>query len=143
MRSPRVLIYVVRGAAKKVPQSAGLLALPNLHAARENPFGMEVTIHDRTHTVGPELRSYAATKVASLTDHFDLIRSAEVEFDRDLKKRRQPLEVVKITVHLLGHRLADLRAHATGGEQRATFDLAIDKLDGELAELKEQVKSHS
>jgi ribosomal subunit interface protein len=103
---------------------------------------MEVTIHDRTHTVGPELHSYAAKKVASLADHFDLIRSAEVEFDRDLKKRRQPLEVVKITLHLLGHRMADLRAHETGRQQRATFDLAIDKLDDELAQLKEQVKSH-
>ena len=71
---------------------------------------MEVTIHDRTHTVGPELHSYAAKKVASLADHFDLIRPAEIEFDRDLKKRRQPLEVVKVTPYLLGHRLGDLRA---------------------------------
>jgi ribosomal subunit interface protein len=108
----------------------------------ENPVDMEVTIHDRTHTVGPEFRSYAAQKVAGLADHFDLISSAEVEFDRDLKKRRQPLDVVKITVHLTGHRLADLRAHETGRQQRPTFDLAIDKLEGELVQLKEQVKSH-
>jgi ribosomal subunit interface protein len=108
----------------------------------KNPIGMEVTIHDRTHTVEPSLRSYAAQKVASLADHFDLIRSAEVEFDRDLKKRRQPQQVVKITLHLLGHRLADLRAHETGRQQRATFDLAMDKLDGELTQLKEQVRSH-
>jgi ribosomal subunit interface protein len=133
-------LYVERD--ERVPPSAGLSALTNPDAARENPLGMEVTIHDRTHTVGPELQSYAAKKVASLADHFDLIRSAEVEFDRDLKKRRQPLEVVKITLHLLGHRLADLRAHETGGHRRATFDLAIDKLDDELAQLKEQVKSH-
>jgi len=103
---------------------------------------MEVTIHDRTQTVEPAFGTYAARKVASLADHFDLIRSAEVEFDRDLKKRRQPLQVVKITLHLLGHRLADLRAHETGRDLRATFDLAIDKVDGELTQLKEQVRSH-
>ena len=108
----------------------------------ENSVGMEVNIHDKTHTVGPAFRIYAAKKVASLADHFDRIRWAEVEFDRDLKKRRQPLEVVKITLHLVGHRLADLRAHETGRQQRATFDLALDKLDGELAQLKEQVKPH-
>lgn len=103
---------------------------------------MQVTVHDRTHTVEPAFRTYAVKKVASLADHFDLIRSAEVEFDRDLKKRRQPLQVVKITLHLLGHRLADLRAHEAGGDQRATFDLAVDKLDGELTQLKERVRSH-
>ncbi len=104
--------------------------------------GMEVTVHDRTHTVEPEFRSYAAAKVAALVDHFDLITSAEIEFDRDLKKRRQPLQVVKITLHLLGHRLADLRAHEAGRVQRATFALALDKIDGELTRLKEQVRPH-
>ncbi|HEX9097975.1 MAG TPA: ribosome-associated translation inhibitor RaiA [Candidatus Dormibacteraeota bacterium] len=103
---------------------------------------MEVTVHDRTQNVEPAFRTYAAQKVASLADHFDLIKSAEVEFDRDLKKRRQPLQVVKITLHLLGHRLADLRAHEVGRDQRATFDLAVDKLDGELTQLKERVRSH-
>lgn len=103
---------------------------------------MEVNIHDRTHNVEPTFRSYATMKVASLADHFDLVTSAEVEFDRDLKKRRQPLQVVKITLHLLGHRLADVRVHETGRDQRATFDLAIDKLDGELTQLKERVRSH-
>lgn len=128
--------------AARTPHSAARSAFANPDAANENPVGIEVSIHDRTHTVGPAFRTYAAKKVASLADHFDRITWAEVEFDRDLKKRRQPLEVVKITLHLLGHRLADLRAHETGRQQRATFDLAIDKLDGELTQLKEQVTSH-
>lgn len=77
-----------------------------------------------------------------LADHFDLISAAEVEFDRDLKKRREPLHVVKVTLHLFGYRLQDIRAHETGRDQRATFDLAMDKIDGEVTQLKERVKAH-
>ena len=77
-----------------------------------------------------------------LADHFDLITAAEVEFDRDLKKRREPLHVVKVTVHVLGHRLPDIRAHETGRDLRATFDLAMDKIDGEVTQLKERVRAH-
>jgi ribosomal subunit interface protein len=126
----------------RVPLFAGRLALVSAQAALKNARVMDVTIHDRTQTVEPAFRGYAAEKVASLADQFDLIRSAEIEFDRDLKKRRQPLHVVKITLHLLGHRLAALRAHETGRDQRATFDLAVDKLDGELTQLKDRVTQH-
>jgi len=78
----------------------------------------------------------------ALADHFDLITAAEVEFDRDLKKRREPLHVVKVTLHVVGHRLPDVRAHETGRDLRATFDLAMDKIGGEVTQLKERVMSH-
>ena len=77
-----------------------------------------------------------------LADHLDLITAAEVEFDRDLKKRREPLHVVKITLHLVGYRLRDLRASETGRDQRATFDLAMAKIDSEVTQLKERVREH-
>ncbi len=101
---------------------------------------MEVAIHDRTHNLPTEIRAYVENKVLGLADHLDLITAAEVEFDRDLKKRREPLHVVKVTLHVLGHRLPDVRAHETGRDLRATFDLAMDKIDGEVTELKERVK---
>lgn len=104
---------------------------------------MKVAIHDRTQDVSPEVRTYVEDKVIGLADHFDLISAAEVEFDRDLKKRREPLHVVKVTLHLVGHRLRDLRASETGHDQRATFDLLMAKIDGEVTRLKEQVRAHS
>jgi ribosomal subunit interface protein len=107
-----------------------------------DPTDMEVAIHDRTHDVTAEERGYAERKVAALADHFDLIARAEVEFDRDVKKRREPLYVVKVTLHLIGHRLHDLRAHESGRDLRATVDLLMDKIDGELTTLKERVKPH-
>lgn len=103
---------------------------------------MEVAIHDRTESLPPEVHAYVEKKVIGLADHFDLISSAEVELDRDLKKRREPLHVVKITLHLVGHRLRDLRASETGREQRATFDVLMEKIDGEVSRLKDQVRAH-
>jgi len=103
---------------------------------------VEVAIHDRTHNLPIEIRAYVEKKVIGLADHCDLITAAEVEFDRDLKKRREPLHVVKVTLHVVGHRLPDVRAHETGRDLRATFDLAMDKIGGEVTQLKERVMSH-
>jgi len=103
---------------------------------------VEVAIHDRTHNLPTEVRAYVEKKVRGLADHFDLITAADVEFDRDLKKRREPLHVVKVTLHVLGHRLLDVRAHETGRDLRGTFDLAIDKIDGGVTQLKERVRAH-
>jgi ribosomal subunit interface protein len=103
---------------------------------------VEVAVHDRTHSLASDLRAHVENKVAGLADHFDLISAAEVEFDRDLKKRREPLHVVKVTLHLVGRRLRDLRASETGLDQRATFDRAVEKIDGELTRMKERVKAH-
>jgi ribosomal subunit interface protein len=104
---------------------------------------VKVAIHDRTQDVSSDVRTYVENKVIGLADHFDLISAAEVEFDRDLKKRREPLHVVKVTLHLVGHRLRDLHASETGRDQRATFDLLMAKIDGEVTRLKEQVRAHS
>jgi ribosomal subunit interface protein len=103
---------------------------------------VEVAVHDRTHSLPSDIRAYVENKVSGLADHFDLISAAEVEFDRDLKKRREPLHVVKVTLHLVGRRLRDLRASETGLDQRATFDRAVEKIDGELTRMKERVKAH-
>ena len=104
---------------------------------------MEVAIHDRAHHLSTELRAYVEMKMTGLADHLDLITAAEVEFVRDLKKRREPLHVVKIVLHLGGHRLPTLRIGETGRDQRATFDLAMAKIEAEVTQLKERVKSHS
>jgi len=49
---------------------------------------MEVTIHDRARDLPTEAHAYVERKVMGLSDHFDLISAAEVEFDRDVKKTR-------------------------------------------------------
>jgi ribosomal subunit interface protein len=103
---------------------------------------LEVTIHDRQHILDDSLQSYVTAKVASLSKHFNAASSAEVEFDTDFKNRRSPQHVAKITLHLVGHRLSDLRAHSQGPLARVAFDLAFGVLRGELARVKERVEAH-
>lgn len=103
---------------------------------------MQVEISDRTHHLPAELRAYVDEKIKRLGGHLDLIAGADVEFIRDVKKRPEPLHVVKINLHLLGHRLPGLRAGATGHDPRITFDLAMVKIAHEVDQLKERVKAH-
>jgi ribosome-associated translation inhibitor RaiA len=103
---------------------------------------MQVQISDRTHNLPAELRAYVDEKVKSLGDHLDLIAGADVEFIRDLKKRPEPLHVVKINLHLLGHRLPGLRVSETGLDPRVTFDVALARISDEVDQLKERVKAH-
>jgi ribosome-associated translation inhibitor RaiA len=103
---------------------------------------MQVHISDRSHHLPAELRAYAEERVKSLGDHLDLIAGADVEFILDLKKRPEPLHVVKINLHLLGHRLPGLRVSETGREPRATFDVAMARIGDEVVQLKERVKAH-
>jgi ribosome-associated translation inhibitor RaiA len=45
-------------------------------------------------------------------------------------------------LHVMGYRLQDVRAHETGRDLRATFDLAMEKIDAEVTQLKERVRAH-
>ena len=85
---------------------------------------MEVAIHDRTHNLPIEIRAYVEKKVMGLADHFDLITAAEVEFDRDLKKRREPLHVVKVTLQVAaGFACADIGQPVAHDMQRDLDDV--------------------
>lgn len=90
-----------------------------------------------------QIRAYAVRKIRGLSDHLDMAASADVEFDRDVKKRPEPLHVVKITLHLLAHRTQDLRVKETGRTQRATFDVALARMEAEASRFKERIKDHS
>lgn len=103
---------------------------------------MDVVIRDRTHDLSAEARTYVDKKVRGLGDYLSLVTSADVEFDRDVKKRPEPLYVVKITLHLLAHRAFDPRVKETGRDQRATFDVAMSRMEAAAVQLKERIKAH-
>lgn len=104
---------------------------------------MDVVIRDRADHLPGQFRAYVNKKVGRLADYLDLATSADVEFDRDAKKRPEPLHVVKITLHLLAHRAHDLHAREIGRDQRATFDVAMARIEAEAVLLKEKIKAHS
>jgi ribosomal subunit interface protein len=103
---------------------------------------MQTVVTDRTHHLAPEVREYAEQRVGRLGNRFDLVTAAGVEFDLDVKKRREPLHVVKINLHLVGHRLQDLHVTETGRDQRVTFDQALARIEAEVVQLKERVQAH-
>jgi len=103
---------------------------------------MDVIIRDRTNELQAQLRAYVDKKVRALSDYIDLASSAEVEFDRDVKKRPEPLHVVKITLHVLARRTHDLRVKEIGRDQRVAFDLAMTRIGAQAAELKARIKAH-
>ncbi len=102
---------------------------------------MDVVIRSRSGDLPEQLRTYVERKARGLGEHLDLVSSVDVEFDRDVKKRPEPLHVVKITLHLLAHRTPDLRVKETGRDQRATFDVAMARMDAEALRLKERIKA--
>ncbi len=103
---------------------------------------MDVVIRDRTDHLPAQVRDYVERKVRGLGDYLDLVKSVDVEFDRDVKKRPQPLHVVKITLHVLAHRMSDVRVKETGRDQRATFDVAMARMEAAAAQLNERIKAH-
>lgn len=103
---------------------------------------MDVVIRDRTDHLPAELRDYVESKTRGVGDYLDLVTSVDVEFDRDIKKRPQPLHVVKITVSIQAHRTSDIRVKETGPDQRATFDVALARAEAAAAQLKERIKAH-
>jgi ribosome-associated translation inhibitor RaiA len=103
---------------------------------------MQVQISDRSHHLPAGLRAYAEERVQSLDDHLALVARADIEFSRDLKKRPEPLHVVKINLRLRGHRLPGLHVSETGQDPRITFDVALARISNEVDRLKERVTTH-
>ncbi len=103
---------------------------------------MDIVIRDRTDHLPSEVEAYVEKKVRRLGAHLNLVTAVDVEFDREVKKRPEPLYVVKITLHTMAHRSPDLRVKETGREQRATFDLAMTRMESEAAQLKKRIKQH-
>lgn len=102
---------------------------------------LDVVIRDRTHDLSAEASTYVDKKVRGLGDHLSLVTSADVEFDRDVKTRPEPLYVVKITLHCWLTARLDLRVKETGRDQRAGFDVAITRTEAAAVQLKERIKA--
>ena len=103
---------------------------------------MQIQISDRSHHLPAELRAHVEKRIESLDDHLALVAGADVEFSRDLKRRPEPLHVVKINLRLLGHRLPGLHVSETGHDPRNTFDVALARISNEVDRLKERVTTH-
>jgi putative sigma-54 modulation protein len=99
---------------------------------------VKVVLHDRTQSLGPELKEYAQRKLARLARHFGRVVEAEVEFSEESKRFDLSTSVCRISVHIDGRRTPVLLAHERGADAQSALDLAIDKIDRQVVKLKEK-----
>lgn len=103
---------------------------------------MNVVICDRTDEVPADVKAYIEKKLGRVARHLDVVTTAEVEFDQDSKRSQEPIHTVDISLRLLGSDLEGLRAHEQGRVLTAVVDLALDKIDREVVQLKARLKEH-
>ena len=99
---------------------------------------MKVVLHDRTDTVGPDLRDYAQHKLTRLAHHFGKVAEADVEYSPEAKRSGVVFVLCRINVHVDGRRTPLLSAHESGADPQAAFDLAFEKIDRQVVKLKEK-----
>jgi putative sigma-54 modulation protein len=102
---------------------------------------VKVVLHDRTDSLGPELREYAQRKLTRLARHFGKVADAEVEFTEERKRSGHVTFFCRIHVHVDGRRTPVLTAHESGADAQSALDLALDKTDRQVVKLKEK-RSH-
>jgi putative sigma-54 modulation protein len=95
---------------------------------------VEVRVHGKRMSVGEDLRVLAEEKVARSARVFEDVGPVDVEFT-DEQNPRQAAERcrVEITSKAAGQLL---RVEAAGFDHRSALDLAVDKLERQLARLK-------
>lgn len=103
---------------------------------------LKVQIRDRTGRVPVRLQSYTRRKLRQVGRHLDLLSMAEVEFTEESKRSQEPIHVIDLTVRGMAADLEVLRARESGRELLPVIDLALDKLDREVARLKEKVRPY-
>lgn len=98
-------------------------------------------IHDRTDSVGPELRDYAERRVTRLARHFDRVQLVQVDFEQERNRSQEPERVVTILLQTDSRKGPQtLKARERALDSHAALDLALDKLDRQVRKLKEKLK---
>ena len=104
-------------------------------ATTESGVLMEIVVHAKNTKVDSRLQAAAREKLGKL-ERFGLeISRVEVDFSEIRNPRVHDRELCEVTVHLKRH---FVKAHASSTEQLAALDLVIDKVEHQVARLKER-----
>jgi ribosomal subunit interface protein len=103
---------------------------------------MKVLIRDRDGNTPRRVQSYTRHKLERIGRHFDLLTEAEAEFSAESRRSQTPIHVVDLTIRGVATGLPAIRAHGAGHDLAAVIDITLDRLDGEVLRLKEEVTSH-
>jgi putative sigma-54 modulation protein len=100
---------------------------------------MEVVVRGRNLDVPAQLRTLAREKVRKISRLTHDATRIEVEFE-EVRSHRSAGYVCEVTVHLKRH---FVKAHAGAGDLTAALDLVLDKVQHQVARIKEKRVSRS
>jgi putative sigma-54 modulation protein len=96
---------------------------------------VDVVVRGKNRPVPARLKSLAREKVARLARFTHDAGRVEVDFSELKNPRVSDRQLCEITVHLKKH---FVKAHASSSEPEAALDLAIDKVEHQVARIKER-----
>ena len=94
---------------------------------------MEITVSARHIDISPALRAAAEEKFGRLSRFGAEIERAEVHFDEERNPRISQREVCEVSFETRGRRV---RARAAAADTFAAIDLAVEKIEHQLYNLK-------
>jgi putative sigma-54 modulation protein len=101
---------------------------------------MDIVVRGRNVRVQPRLKQTAREKLARISRFTHDDGRVEVEFSEVRNPRVADNQVCEVTVHLKRH---FVKAHAAGREPEAALDLVLDKVEHQVARIKEKRVSRS
>jgi putative sigma-54 modulation protein len=101
---------------------------------------MDIVVRGRNFHVSSRLRSVAQEKLAKISRFTHDAGRVEVDFSELRNRRVGDNQVCEVTVHLKRH---FVKAHAAAREPEAALDLVIDKVEHQVARIKEKRVSRS
>ncbi len=96
---------------------------------------MDVVVRGRNRPVSPSLKALAEEKVARIARLTHDAGRVEVDFSEVRNPRAGECQLCEITVHLKRH---FVKAHAAALEPAAALDLTIDKVEHQVARIKDR-----
>ncbi len=101
---------------------------------------MDIVVRDKNRTVSDRLESVTRVKAAKIARFTHDAGRVEVDYSEVHTARSDARELCEITVHL---KRRFLKAHATAGEPETALDLALAKVEHQVARLKDKRVSRS
>jgi putative sigma-54 modulation protein len=96
---------------------------------------MEILVRGKNRSVPTRLRTTAEEKVGRISRYAHDVGRVEVDFSEQRNPRIGEPQLCEITVHLTGH---FVKAHAAAIEPEAALDLALDKVEQQVARIKDK-----
>jgi len=96
---------------------------------------MEILVRGKNCTVSPELKATAQEKIGKITRFTSDATRVEVDFVELRNPSISARQQCEVTVHLKKH---FVKAHATATEPEAALDLVVDKVEHQVAKIKDK-----